>query len=93
MLDAYGLWAGRDLYRATPAVTRGLGFCSLVPRPPLFDRFLQQARDTQDLFYPGVLRELFNRDQRINENMIFLFKIFWIKFVLMNSVCRISAFI
>jgi hypothetical protein len=26
MLGAQGIWAGRDLYRATPAVTWGLGF-------------------------------------------------------------------
>jgi hypothetical protein len=32
MLGAQGLWAGRDLYRATPALTRGLGFSSLIRR-------------------------------------------------------------
>ena len=49
MLGAYGLRAGRDLYRATPVVTRVLGFVvSSEGRP------FQQARDTQDLFYPGV---------------------------------------
>jgi hypothetical protein len=32
MLGAQGLWAGRDLYRATPAVTRGLGFSGLIRR-------------------------------------------------------------
>jgi hypothetical protein len=30
MLGAQGLWAGRDLYRATPAVTQGLGFSGLI---------------------------------------------------------------
>ena len=30
LLWAYSLSAGRDLYRATPAVTRGLGFCGLI---------------------------------------------------------------
>jgi hypothetical protein len=36
MLGAQGLWAGRDLYRATPAVTRDLGFSGLIRRcPPL----------------------------------------------------------
>ena len=28
----YNLKAGRDLYRATPVVTRSLGFCGLVQR-------------------------------------------------------------
>jgi hypothetical protein len=30
MLGAQGLWAGRDIYRATPAVTRDLGFSGLI---------------------------------------------------------------
>jgi hypothetical protein len=32
MLGTQGLWAGRGLYRATPAVTRGLGFSCLIRR-------------------------------------------------------------
>ena len=32
MLGAQGLWAGRDLYRATPAATRDLGFSGLIRR-------------------------------------------------------------
>jgi hypothetical protein len=32
MLGAQGLWAGRDLYRATPAVTRDLGFSAPFSR-------------------------------------------------------------
>ena len=31
-LILYNLKAGRDLYRATPVVTRSLGFCGLVQR-------------------------------------------------------------
>ena len=38
MLGAQGLWAGRDLYRATPAVTWGLGFSGLIPRRIQSDR-------------------------------------------------------
>ena len=30
MLDAQGLWAGRNLYRAKPAVTRDLDFSGLI---------------------------------------------------------------
>jgi hypothetical protein len=30
MLGAQGLWAGRDLYRATPTATRDLGFYGLI---------------------------------------------------------------
>ena len=30
MLDTQDIWAGRDLYSATPAATWGLGFCGLI---------------------------------------------------------------
>jgi hypothetical protein len=44
MLGAQGLWAGRDLYRATPAVTRGLGFSGLIRRNAPFSRLLRHPR-------------------------------------------------
>ena len=44
MLGAQGLWAGRDLYRATPAVTRDLGFSGLIRRTAPFSRLLQHMR-------------------------------------------------
>jgi hypothetical protein len=44
MLGTQGLWAGRDLYRATPAVTRGLGFFSLIRRTAPFNRLLRFAK-------------------------------------------------
>jgi hypothetical protein len=44
MLGAQGLWAGRDLYRATLAVTRGLGFSGLIRRTAPFSRLLRHAR-------------------------------------------------
>jgi hypothetical protein len=43
MLGAQGLSAGRDLYRATPAVTRDLGFSSLIRRTAPFSRLLRHA--------------------------------------------------
>ena len=39
-----GLWAGRDLYRATPAVTRGLGFCCLIQRTTPYSCLLRYVR-------------------------------------------------
>jgi hypothetical protein len=42
MLSAQGLWAGRDLYRATPTVTRGLGFSGLIWRTAPISRLLRQ---------------------------------------------------
>jgi hypothetical protein len=44
MLGAQGLWAGRNLYRATPAVTRDVGFSGLIRRTAPFSRFLRPTR-------------------------------------------------
>jgi hypothetical protein len=44
MLGAQGLWAGRDLYRATSAVTLGLGFSGLIRRTAPLSRLLRHAR-------------------------------------------------
>jgi hypothetical protein len=40
VLGAQGLWTGRDLYRATPVVTRDLGFSGLIRRTTPFSRLL-----------------------------------------------------
>ena len=44
MLGAQGLWAGRGLYCATPAVTRGLGFSGLIRRTAPFSCLLRHTR-------------------------------------------------
>jgi hypothetical protein len=44
MLGAQGLWAGRDLYRATPAVTRSLGFSGLIRRTAPFSHLLRHTK-------------------------------------------------
>jgi hypothetical protein len=44
MLGAQGLWARRDLYRATPAVTRDLGFSGLIRKTAPFSRLLRHTR-------------------------------------------------
>jgi hypothetical protein len=46
LLSAQGLWAGRDLYRATPAVTQGLSFSGLIRRTAPYDT----QWDVEDLF-------------------------------------------
>jgi hypothetical protein len=43
MLSAQGLWGGRDLYRATPAVTQDLGFSSLIQKTAPFSHLLRHA--------------------------------------------------
>jgi predicted RNA-binding Zn-ribbon protein involved in translation (DUF1610 family) len=43
MLGVQGLWAGRDLYRATPAVTRDLGFSGLIRRTAQISRLLRHT--------------------------------------------------
>jgi hypothetical protein len=44
MLGAQGLWAGRDLYCATPDVTQDLGFSSLIRRTAPFSRLSRHTR-------------------------------------------------
>jgi hypothetical protein len=44
MLGAQDLWAGRDIYRATPPVTEDLGFSGLIRRTAPFSRLLRHAR-------------------------------------------------
>jgi hypothetical protein len=41
MLGAQGLWIGRDFYRATLAVARGVGFSGLIRRTAPFNRLLR----------------------------------------------------
>jgi hypothetical protein len=41
MIGAQGLWAGRDLYHATPAVKRDLGFSGLIRRTAPFSRLIE----------------------------------------------------
>jgi hypothetical protein len=43
-LGTQGLWAGRDLYRATPAVTQDLVFFSLIRRTAPFSHLLWHTR-------------------------------------------------
>jgi hypothetical protein len=52
MLDAQGIWAERDLYRATPAVTRDLGFSGLIWRTAPFSRLLRHTRGVEIYFNP-----------------------------------------
>ena len=47
-LHACTLWAGRDLYRAIPALTRDLCLHGLIQRTALINRFLRHTRDTGD---------------------------------------------
>jgi hypothetical protein len=46
VFGAQGLWRVRDLYRATPAVTRDLGFCGLIRSVASYDT----QGDVEDLF-------------------------------------------
>jgi hypothetical protein len=43
MLGTQRLWAGRDLYRATPAVTRSLSFSGLIQRTAPFSCLLRHT--------------------------------------------------
>jgi hypothetical protein len=58
MLGAQGLWAGRDLYRATPAVTRDLGFSGLIRRTASFSRLLRHTRGRGESILTQILTSL-----------------------------------
>jgi hypothetical protein len=57
MLGAHGLWAGRDLYRATRAVTRDLGFSGLIRRTTPFSRLLRHTRGYGESILTRILTE------------------------------------
>jgi hypothetical protein len=58
MLGAQGLWAGKDLYRATPAVTRDLGFSGLIRRTAPFSRLLRHTRGCRGSILTRILTGL-----------------------------------
>jgi hypothetical protein len=66
MLGTHGLWAGRDLYRATPAVTRDLGFSGLIRRTAPFSRLLRHTRWCGGSILTRILTRGFNRKRFIN---------------------------
>jgi hypothetical protein len=59
MLGAQGLWVGRDLYRATPAVTWDVGFYDLIWRTAPFSRLLQHTRGCGGSILTWILMALF----------------------------------
>jgi hypothetical protein len=56
-LGAQGLCAGKDLYRAPPAVTQGLGFSGLIRRTVLFSRLLRHAKGCGGFILTGILTD------------------------------------
>jgi hypothetical protein len=61
MLGAHGLWAGRDLYRVTPAVTRDLGFSGLIRRTAPFSRLLRHTRGCGGSILTRILTGLWEK--------------------------------
>ena len=58
MLGAQGLGAGRDLFRATPVVTWGLGFSGLIRRTAPLSRLLRYTRGCGGSILPRILTGL-----------------------------------
>jgi hypothetical protein len=53
VLDTHGLWARRNLYRATPAVARALGSSGLIWRTAPFSCLLRHTHGgAKNLFHP-----------------------------------------
>jgi hypothetical protein len=53
--SAQGLWAERDLYRATLAVTRDVGFSGLIRRTAPFSRLLRHTRGCGESILTWIL--------------------------------------
>ena len=52
LLGAYGLWAGRDLYRAIPTMTQDIGFYGPISKgPPMLSGLLRWYRGS---FLTGI---------------------------------------
>lgn len=56
LVDFYDLWARKNLYRATPTLTRGSVFCSPIQRTALSSRLVRKDRVTKDPLSPGYPR-------------------------------------
>jgi hypothetical protein len=57
MFDAQGLWAGRDLYRATPNVTRNLRYPGLIRRTAPFLRLIRHTWGCEGPILTRILNE------------------------------------
>jgi hypothetical protein len=55
MLGAQGLWAGRHLFRATHAVTQGLGFSGPIRRTAPFSHLLRHIRECGESILTWIL--------------------------------------
>jgi hypothetical protein len=55
MLGAQGLWAGKDLYHATPVVTWDLGFSGLIRRTAPFSHLLWHTKGCAGSLLPCIL--------------------------------------
>jgi hypothetical protein len=75
MLGAQGLWPGKDLYRATPAETRGLSFSGLIWRTAPFSRLLRHTRGCRGpiltRILTSVMRSIYLRLSRICDSLIY----------------------
>jgi hypothetical protein len=62
MLSSQSLWVGRDLYHATPAVTRGLVFSGLIRRTTPFSHLLRHTRGCGEPILTRILMGLCTRE-------------------------------
>ena len=63
-------WAGRDLYRASPAVTRDLGLSGLIRRTTPFSRLLRYTRGCRGSILTRILTGLLHVTQNFDKQNI-----------------------
>jgi hypothetical protein len=90
MLGGMGLWAGKDLYHATPTVTRGLGFPVTSERTPSFSRLLQKTRGCRGSILTQILTgPLFRRKRKKKNPTPWSFYLLIFEYLLKNKICRL----
>jgi hypothetical protein len=77
MLGAQGLWAGRDLYRATSAVTWDLRFPGLIWRTAPFSRLLRNTRGCGGTILMRILKGTLHLNNNTLYQRMICTKFYW----------------
>jgi hypothetical protein len=93
---AQGLWAGRDFYRATPTVTRDLGFSGFIRMTAPFSHLLQHTRGCGGSILTRILTWFFKGEGLRVVIALYQYRIIIVKFTQYNwsmFVCSICLFV
>jgi hypothetical protein len=92
MLSTQGLWAGMDLYCATPAVTWDLGFSGLIRRTAPFSRLLRHTRGCGGSILTRILTGQLYYSLSNVKFILYYYSLSNVKFILYQFWCTRCAF-